>query len=755
MSPDLRPADVTAADAPPRQMGRAALGVFIVLQALTIGWIFGSCLWGKSLFTPLDVAPAVFDQYRFMNPQQGPVPANHYTIDSLTMELPLQYTIYHAIRRGEIPWWDPYTLCGTPLLADGHAHTTDWLRLLIYPWLSYELAFNWVRVGYFVIAGVGMLVLLRRMGFTDWTAVALALTYQYSGWQSLFVMHPWIPGSFMYYPWLWLVWDRMMKQDAAWHWPAATAMIAGAICSGSIQTHSYLALFGLAFAFGHARASLQTWLRISRVVVGTGILAALITAPILSAHVEFFLVGGRGVPVARNPLTLLCGVLSLSSFFPWSLGTFRTLDIGKFVGENSLGFHIFIGSPAFFLAAIGAFGSEADPRRRILRRIGIALVVLYLFVLSTPLHDILYTRLAALPTMGLIVLAGLGAERLARSTEIWRRAGLTLIGFTAVLAIAVNVAALGIYPKLIPKVKEIVASRMSTNPTYLLAPELRNFQIENLPNELSVRNPETVFAYLGLALLAVVILKPTMRRSPQAWALLACLNFIPLILFCHRFTPRHPVEMWHRMREGGPAQAPIAARMGGGSLRLWDRSPSQYSHVMTMNFPHIYRVRYVHGYAALMRGGLDRLSPEGQEQLRPWMGDWSFTAGKAGEAGTFVANREAGSARFDWIGTPGRTFTVEDIGLNEVRLHLNPGPAGEILWTDTRYPGWQVTLDGKPTPLLPSPPNFSKFAVAADTREVRFHFTPRFLKAGLVAAAVGALVLAGVSWVGRQRPARA
>ncbi len=62
MSPDLRPADVTAADAPPRRMGRAALGVFLALQVLTIGWIFGSCLWGKSLFTPLDVAPAVFDQ---------------------------------------------------------------------------------------------------------------------------------------------------------------------------------------------------------------------------------------------------------------------------------------------------------------------------------------------------------------------------------------------------------------------------------------------------------------------------------------------------------------------------------------------------------------------------------------------------------------------------------------------------------------------------------------------------------------------
>jgi hypothetical protein len=57
--------------------------------------------------------------------------------------------------------------------------------------------------------------------------------------------------------------------------------------------------------------------------------------------------------------------------------------------------------------------------------------------------------------------------------------------------------------------------------------------------------------------------------------------------------------------------------------------------------------------------------------------------------------------------------------------------------------------------LLPSPPNFSKFAVAADTREVRFRFSPRFLQAGIAAAAVGAILLAVVSWLGRQRPARA
>lgn len=718
-------------------MHRGALLLFVALQVVTIGWIFGSCLWGRSLFVPLDVAPAVFDQYRFMDPEQGPVPDNHYTIDCLTMELPLQYTIYHAVRRGEVPWWDPYTLCGTPLLADGHAHTTDALRLLLYPWLSFETAFNWVRVGYFVIAGTGMLVLLRRWRFSDWTAVALALTYQYSGWQSLFVMHAWIPASFMYYPWLWLVWERMMTRHSAWHWPAATALVAGAITSGSIQTHSYLALFGIAFAVGHARACRKTWLRIAAVVVGSGVLAALVTAPILGSHIEFFLVGGRRVPVAGNPLTLLCGVFSLSAFFPWTLGTFRTLDVGKFLGENSLGFHIFIGSPAFFLAAIGAFRRQSEGSREVLRRTGIALVVIWLVVLSTPLHDVLYTRLAALPTMGLIALAGLGVERLATASAAWRRGGLALLGLTGTLLLLLNVAALVVYPRLIPKVKAIVASRMSSNPTYLLAPELRNFQIENLPNELSLKNPETALAATGLVVLAILLLRPGLRRNAGAWTALAVFNFLPLILFCHRFSPRHPMEMWERMKAGGPAQAPILARIGGTSARLWDRSASQFSHVMTMNFPHIYRVRYVHGYAALMRGGLDRMTPEQQESIQPHMGDWWFRAGKAGEAGEFVQNRSSGHSRFDWQGPTKRTFNVEDVGLSEIRLHLDPGPAGEILWTDTRYPGWQVEVDGAPAMLEVRPPNFTAFPVGKDAREVRLRYVPRCLRPGLWAAGIG------------------
>src|SRR5207247_3071675 len=46
---------------------------------------------------------------------------------------------------------------------------------------------------------------------------------------------------------------------------------------------------------------------------------------------------------------------SLAAVYPWCLGTFRTLDAGKFIGQNSLGFNLFIGSAAAVLAMAGAF----------------------------------------------------------------------------------------------------------------------------------------------------------------------------------------------------------------------------------------------------------------------------------------------------------------------------------------------------------------------------------------------------------------
>ena len=199
---------------------------FCFLESLVCLFVFRDALWGQSLLAPLDIAPALFSKYRFVDPNSSGVPANHYIVDQLFYDLPIQKTIYDSLRRGEIPWWDPYTFGGRPLLADAHINGTDPVRLILYGFLPFEQAYNWTRIIHFVLTGAGMAWLLSRFGFSVWTSILFAVTYQFAGGFTLFFGHPWIQASFIYYPFLWLAWDAGLRSRARWSLPVGALLVA-------------------------------------------------------------------------------------------------------------------------------------------------------------------------------------------------------------------------------------------------------------------------------------------------------------------------------------------------------------------------------------------------------------------------------------------------------------------------------------------------------------------------------------------------
>jgi hypothetical protein len=75
---------------------------FAAMQLLICAFVFRDALWGGSLLAPLDVASNLYSKFRYMDPAATGVPGNHQVSDQLAFDLPVQYTIYHALRRGEI-----------------------------------------------------------------------------------------------------------------------------------------------------------------------------------------------------------------------------------------------------------------------------------------------------------------------------------------------------------------------------------------------------------------------------------------------------------------------------------------------------------------------------------------------------------------------------------------------------------------------------------------------------------------------------
>jgi len=726
--------------------GRAVLW-FVAANAVLLPLIFGSALWGRALLAPIDLPPVLFPKFESVDPQHGPVPANHFIIDGVTYDLPVQKLVHEAYQRGEMPWWDPYSLGGRPLLADAHINGTDFTRVALYRLLPFELAYNWTRVLHYFFTGLGALLLLRHLRGRLSTCLWLALAFEFSAGFAVQFCHPWVQASFLFYPCLWLLWDGASSRPLGWREGAAGLLAAGVFSSGNLQSHAYLPLFGLAFCLGYGGRSFAAWKRAVTIVAVTGVIGACLAAPVLLNEVELYVTGVRFFApktAAEQWRACLSGVFSLSAVYPWMLGTFRSLDVGKLAGESGLGFAAYTGSVMIGVAAVSFFLPAANEHGRV-RRMALWLLVLYFgLILSTPLKAFLYTRSSGLAMLAIVVLAGLTLERLRGATADagMRRAGICVLTITTAIVVTTHAGALLIYPRVIERVRAKVSARVEPTPALRT---LRELQIQNWPREVTFRNPEPLFAAGGLLSLSALLWSLSLRRTRGAWSALLVLNLVPLLLFAHRFVPRHPVERWQRLQAGGPEHQRVAAAVGPEE-RVLEKAPWRDAQLFPNEMQHFQRIRTIHGYAALQpRGPAVALTAESgwsPEQLADWVYE---TRGMADTTGTLRRASSAPLARFQWPQGIARALRVESQGLNRIRVAFASGPEADLLWTDSPYPGWRATIDGRPAPLAFVKPCFSAVRIPATAGELVLEYRPSWLRVGVVLAGFG---LAGVALCG-------
>ena len=337
-------------------------------------------------------------------------------------------------------------------------------------------------------------------------------------------------------------------------------------------------------------------------LLGTGLAGACLAAPVLTGQFEFYQVGIRRSSHLFHPLSVLAGPGSLTAVYPWCLGTFRTLDLGKFCGPTSLGFSLFIGPAAFVLAVLGALRPLPRVEWRALKWIALGVCAAYLLIISTPLVNMFYMRIAPMAVMGLIVLAAIGLETLSTDSPWLRRTGRLVLAGAVAVVIVTNLFAWFVYPRIQNKVLQAVKGTTGSIDRLGPMPRLRAFQVENLPREISFANPEPLLAFAGLLGLAALLLSAKLRARPSLWCGLLLLNLAPVLWFTHRFIPHPPVALWQKLLAGGPEQQRVMAQMRdpppnvSGESRRQDtnRSSSSRCRISTMCEPFMATRRYSH-----------------------------------------------------------------------------------------------------------------------------------------------------------------
>src|SRR5262249_7816522 len=92
---------------------------------------------------------------------------------------------------------------------------------------------------------------------------------------------------------------------------------------------------------------------------------------------------------------------------------------------------------------------------------------------------------------------------------------------------------------------------------------------------------------------------------------------------------------------------------------------------------------------------------------------------------------------------PGQAFSSNvqliENGTNHLLLRTSTSSAAVLVISQTHYPGWQATVDGRPTNVFPADLALTGIDLPAGAHEVRLSFRPRSIMIG------GALtILAGV-----------
>ncbi|MEM6599801.1 MAG: hypothetical protein AAF649_00290 [Verrucomicrobiota bacterium] len=581
--------------------------------------LYGKAFVGLSILAPVDIAPALFKHYEYMDHDSSGIPDNHYIIDQLTYDLPLQQLIYQSYRSGEVPWWNPYGFSGRPLLADAHINGTDPVRLIAYHLFPFVPAYNLTKIFHGILTGLGMFLLLRSFKIGFIMALLVGLTYQISGCFTSFFGHPWIQATTLWFPYIWILWNRMEQAWTNNKLNHSIASIAGAaiLCSlvfysGNLQSHTYIVVFALLWLVSRLGIPYKQWLIFMVGIGASGFLGALVALPILVPCLELYAHSIRDINTDSSIINYLAGPGSIVTVFPWAFGTFRTIDLGKLIESNGLGFAIYIGSALSLIAIlhlVTVLKCWAKPKVNVngadLKCAGL-LFITYVLVLSTPLAFILYMRMAPLAVMGLTVLGATAFHEIIKGEWRNRRVGVLIIVGTALLVLAINIGALAVYPH----VKDMIMQRALSGEVETVIPgaaNLRKFQVNNFAEEVSIFNYETVFAAISLIALGFCFIYHWEQKCLRhiLIGLVLLLNFVPLCSFHKRFVPNHEVSMWESLKRGGPMQNQIREVAAGG-LRVWDDAEPFTEKVFPNSMQSLYRIHTIHGYAALQPPGLFR-----------------------------------------------------------------------------------------------------------------------------------------------------
>jgi hypothetical protein len=352
--------------------------------------------------------------------------------DLAALHVPLRHVYSAALKRGDSMLWSPAFHSGYYLYAEGQAGMAHPMHLLLYRVLPLDLAFNIEIIASYVMAAVGMRVLLGRLDLTTPAAWFGAMIFAFDGFNLAHLIHVNAIAVLAHLPWLLVsahvLFDSTRPRDRAVAFAGMALLIASAVLLGYPQ---YVWMILLAVAYAVACFALARLAVVPTVYVGAALVFGLLIGAVQWVPtLDLMKTSIRSAPTLDFRLSFSLPVVNLVQL--WAPAVLRFAPVG--IEDPSV--HEFMGGESVYT---GAFCSLA--LLWLVVRLGhvkhqrmvVALVVFAAGSLALALgrYGPFYVRLAGLP--------GLNAFRApARHLALFHAAlsGLAAIAFEDVIGVA-------------------------------------------------------------------------------------------------------------------------------------------------------------------------------------------------------------------------------------------------------------------------------------------------------------------------------
>jgi len=206
--------------------------ISVLLLALLCFYFWRVILGGFTL-TPADM---IFD-FSFFK-EAAPSGFQHAS-NALLSDVVLKFYPWHTVARevlqnGQVPFWNPYIYCGTPLFANAESAVLYPVNLLGYllP-LNTALAFSAILRMF--IAGLGTFLFLRALKVGRFGAVIGAVTFMFGGSMTVWLNYP-VGNAYAWMPMLFFLGERILVSRNLLYLPLTSTVIAVQILGGHYPT---------------------------------------------------------------------------------------------------------------------------------------------------------------------------------------------------------------------------------------------------------------------------------------------------------------------------------------------------------------------------------------------------------------------------------------------------------------------------------------------------------------------------------------